>query len=360
MSDAVYDIDVLYAVLNNSPDMVTISDVSGRVQYVNPSGLAMLGLTGLPEAELVTMNDLFSRWGHTPDGRAEVLSRQARTWRGLDELKTGAGHRVPVEFTTIVVDRRTEPHVVVTFVAERGTRNGDQWQAAAEAASYLAAEQQAVAELSGLALHGALDELLEAATIAASQLMGVHRSMITRPTDGDDSTIDVVAFTGQPPRPTTVPAGRQSLMGFTLMTNGVVVCANRDTETRFSTEAMASYGFRSGVCVPIPGEAGPWGALSVHSNHDRVYGEREVSFLQTVVGVLSAAIRRVDLDRQLLDRSLLDPLTGLANRAAAFERIDDALRRGRDHGTTTAVMLLDVDDFKIINDSLGTRPVTGR
>jgi diguanylate cyclase (GGDEF)-like protein len=243
--------------------------------------------------------------------------------------------------------------VVTTVVEREATPADDRWQEAAEASSYLAAEQQAVANLSRLALDGALDQLLEAATSAASKLMGVDRSMITRPVDGDDGLIAVVGFTGTPPRPVTLPARHRSLMGFALMINDVVVCENRDDEARFSTDGMASYGFRSGVCVPIPGNAGPWGALSVHSNHNRRYSDRDVSFLQTVSGVLSAAIRRIDLDRQLLERSMHDPLTGLHNRALAYERIEQALARGQEDGTYTAVMLVDIDDFKIINDSLG-------
>ena len=116
---------------------------------------------------------------------------------------------------------------------------------------------------------------------------------------------------------------------------------------------MASYGFRSGVCVPIPGAEGPWGALSVHSNHNRIYNDRDVSFLQTVASVLSAAIRRLDLDRLLHERSMHDPLTGLPNRTLAYERIEQALARAERDDTSIAVLLLDIDDFKIINDSLG-------
>ncbi|KQY06889.1 hypothetical protein ASD37_12215 [Mycobacterium sp. Root135] len=356
MTDAVDDIAVFHAMLDDSPDMVTIAEVGGRVVYVNPAGLVSLGLTELSPLEPMTMNELFVISGDDPPGEPwRAPWDTTRTWRGSSVLTRAAGGvRIPVQMTTFLVDRaRGEPSVVVAIVARQGVAMGsDRWRAAAEASTYLAAEQQAVAELSRLALDGALEELLEAATNAASQLMGVNRSMITRPVDGDDE-IAVVAFTGIPPRPVTLPAGHQSLMGFTLLTNDVVVVENRDTETRFTTAGMASYGFRSGVCVPIPGDGGPWGALSVHSNNDRCYGQREVSFLQTVVGVLSAAIRRVDLDRQLLDRSMQDPLTGLPNRAAAFERIDRALAEGLQDGTLTAVMLVDVDDFKIINDSLG-------
>jgi diguanylate cyclase (GGDEF)-like protein len=51
--------------------------------------------------------------------------------------------------------------------------------------------------------------------------------------------------------------------------------------------------------------------------------------------------------------SLHDPLTGLANRMLFTERTERALSEGRRLGTSTAVMLLDLDHFKEINDTLG-------
>jgi diguanylate cyclase (GGDEF)-like protein len=354
--DAIDDLGILRSVLDRSHDGIAVSDMSGRVLYINPAGLALVGLTEVPVGGSVTSRDFFTRAGMAVAGEVESALNRSREWRGLTELQHfGTKAPIPVEVLAFVVDRsHSGQSVIVSITRDRSEGYSHvQWQAAVEASEYRAAEQQAVAELSTLALDGELDQLLDAATTAASKLMGVHRSMITRPIDGDDVNIAVVAFTGQAPRPITLPAGSYSLMGYTLVTNSVIVCEDRDLETRFSTVAMAHHGFRSGVCVPIPGADGPWGALSVHANQNRVYSDRDVSFLQTVTGVLSAAIRRLDLARLLHERSMHDPLTGLPNRTLAYERIDQALARGERDGTSIAALLLDIDDFKIINDSLG-------
>jgi diguanylate cyclase (GGDEF)-like protein len=48
-----------------------------------------------------------------------------------------------------------------------------------------------------------------------------------------------------------------------------------------------------------------------------------------------------------------DPLTGLLNRRAFFERAESAVRRSREFSEQLAVAFIDVDDFKMVNDTLG-------
>jgi diguanylate cyclase (GGDEF)-like protein len=51
--------------------------------------------------------------------------------------------------------------------------------------------------------------------------------------------------------------------------------------------------------------------------------------------------------------SLLDPLTGIANRRAFFDRAEELLRQTRAGGRTAALLLLDLDRFKEVNDTFG-------
>ncbi len=59
------------------------------------------------------------------------------------------------------------------------------------------------------------------------------------------------------------------------------------------------------------------------------------------------------LEEQLLFRALHDPLTGLANRTLCLDRIAQASERAARNGTTFSVVFIDLDRFKVINDSLG-------
>ena len=62
---------------------------------------------------------------------------------------------------------------------------------------------------------------------------------------------------------------------------------------------------------------------------------------------------RKAFEEQLAHQAFHDPVTNLANRALFVERVRHALPRARREGAQLAVIFMDLDDFKTINDSLG-------
>ena len=65
------------------------------------------------------------------------------------------------------------------------------------------------------------------------------------------------------------------------------------------------------------------------------------------------ALQRLADERELRHRAHHDPLTGLANRALALERLDRALDGARRRGGRVALLMVDLDRFKQVNDGYG-------
>ena len=89
--------------------------------------------------------------------------------------------------------------------------------------------------------------------------------------------------------------------------------------------------------------------------HDEAYAMRDESTggRRVSQGLLVDTTEQKRLEAQLLHDAFHDPLTGLANRALFREHLDRTLERARRRRTAVAVLFLDIDDFKVVNDSLG-------
>ncbi|SNT29059.1 putative bifunctional diguanylate cyclase/phosphodiesterase [Rhodococcoides kyotonense] len=358
MPDPTEDPVILRALLENSPDFVSLSEFSGRVVFVNEAGLGLIGRAALPEEPFLTTADFFTQQGLDVAPEVEDGLSTIGFWQGMSELRhhvSGAG--IPVAITTFVIRRDGDkPDLIASIIRDRteGVRRDRQLEESVVEARRSAAEKHALADLSRLAVSGELPELLDAAAAAASMLIGVESAAIARHAHPSDTFLRIDAVTRTMGDSPVVPAGDKSLAGYAIAHNSAIVCTDVGRENRFDTSAMKALGLHSGMAVPVPiSSPDPWGALSVYSAESRDYSDQEIEFLTAVTSVLSTALKRIDLDRELRRRSMHDALTGLPNRTLAYEIIDDALARAKDESGSVALLLLDIDDFKIINDSLG-------
>jgi diguanylate cyclase (GGDEF)-like protein/PAS domain S-box-containing protein len=72
-----------------------------------------------------------------------------------------------------------------------------------------------------------------------------------------------------------------------------------------------------------------------------------------LIGQVEDITERREMRERLAHAAIHDPLTNLPNRDLFIDRLEMALRRARRSGNRVAVMFLDLDRFKMVNDSLG-------
>jgi diguanylate cyclase (GGDEF)-like protein len=107
------------------------------------------------------------------------------------------------------------------------------------------------------------------------------------------------------------------------------------------------------VSVPIHGGRTPFGVLSIQSVDRRSFATDELDFVHAIANLLAQATERNRSEADIRHQALHDPLTGLPNRTLFVDRLAVALAQARRREAWVAVLFLDVDNFKLVNDSLG-------
>jgi diguanylate cyclase (GGDEF)-like protein/PAS domain S-box-containing protein len=114
-------------------------------------------------------------------------------------------------------------------------------------------------------------------------------------------------------------------------------------------EALRAHGVLSDLEVALrKADGGPaWGARQRRS----AGGER--CRARDLEGTVIDITQRRNAESQIVYQALHDSLTGLPNRTLFYDRLTQALAQGRRHRDPLAVLFLDLDQFKVVNDTLG-------
>ncbi|MEU7631485.1 bifunctional diguanylate cyclase/phosphodiesterase [Nocardia sp. NPDC049220] len=105
------------------------------------------------------------------------------------------------------------------------------------------------------------------------------------------------------------------------------------------------------AAVPLLSRGEPTGALGFVKAGDREWSTRELNVLKAIATLFAQLQARVVAEERLRYIALHDDLTGLANRRALLEHMEDRLRTGSPG--PVAAFFLDLDRLKALNDFLG-------
>ncbi len=326
----------------------------GEWRYVSPQVAEILGYTA---EEFKADPGLWARLLH-PDDRERALAFETEDY--LDDrntrpveyrLRTRAGKVVwMLDEAVLEADEKGVPvwHGVLYDISERKR---------AEAELQRALSQQAVvAKLGERALQdGDPEALMRAAATLIGEVDGVHSACIWElGRDGRRLNLragleDQVIGAGS-----RVSASRDSHAGAALDSGTHAIVADWSSESRFTMPpVLRALGAASSLAVMIDGKDHPFGVLDLHATEPHRFTPKDVPFLQAAANVLADAIERHATDQALRHRVLHDSLTGLPNRLSFVDALGDALKRAAASGSPIGILFLDLDHFKLINDSLG-------
>jgi diguanylate cyclase (GGDEF)-like protein len=114
-------------------------------------------------------------------------------------------------------------------------------------------------------------------------------------------------------------------------------------------------GSASAIAHPLRarnGDAGIVGVVSI-GRSGRAFTPQDRDLFHYLAGQASVSIENVDLHETVARESVTDELTGLSNRRGFDDALTMEMERSKRFGTKLSLVLLDLDDFKVINDTYG-------
>ncbi|MGN6202828.1 MAG: sensor domain-containing protein [Solirubrobacterales bacterium] len=326
----------------------------GRWRYVSPQVEEILGYS--PE-EFVRDPGLWASLLH-PEDRARALAVETEEQLGKRDTTPVAyrmcrrdGEVVWMQDEAVLeADEDGVPiwHGVLYDVSERKRAEGELQRSLSQ--------QAVVARLGERALqNGDPQELMEVATALIQKVEGIHSACIWE-LDRDGRRLNLRAglegaAAGAGRR---VSASRDSHAGAALDTGTHAVVADWEQETHHTMPpVLRAFGAASSLAVVIDGKNRPFGVLDVHATERHRFSAKDVPFVQAAANVLADAIERHNADQALRYRVLHDALTGLPNRLSFIDSLSESLAKAAVSGSPVGILFLDLDHFKLINDSLG-------
>ena len=110
---------------------------------------------------------------------------------------------------------------------------------------------------------------------------------------------------------------------------------------------------RAVLCLPIMYGESLLGVLNIESRSENAFAPQDVLILNTLADLLATALHNSFVFQKLQQQSITDGLTGIKTRRFFWEALSSEWKRASRSGRPFSVVLVDLDKFKEVNDSLG-------
>jgi diguanylate cyclase (GGDEF)-like protein/PAS domain S-box-containing protein len=342
----------LYLITENLPAMIVYFDRNFVCRFANSQYASFFGFT---------RETILGRHLSEVMGAANFLRTAAKFQQVLD------GKSVIYERAHRDDDGRTR-HVRVSFAPETDASGAvvgsyalvsdiTEYKGHEDAVRNHALQQEAIAVYVQYALEEReIEELVaNAAAMTTSGLDVTHSAVYRVAPEGDDMMVIAgVGWDSQTLAASQLCAIRAETARFAL-TSGQAVVRERieDSDVAGEDSLLSMEHLCSSIEVVIPTSEGPFGVIGAYSREPGRFGKDDESFVRTIATALGTAIGRKRADERVAYVAQFDSLTGLPNRVLFRDRLSQAMSRAERNQSLLALMFLDLDRFKEINDTVG-------
>ncbi|MBF0195302.1 MAG: EAL domain-containing protein [Magnetococcales bacterium] len=142
----------------------------------------------------------------------------------------------------------------------------------------------------------------------------------------------------------------QCLCGKALQRKQIIFSSSNDKDHEFQYKGLEPHGH---YCIPLLNSDQVFGVLNLYVSDDHKPLAEEEEFLSSASNTIVGLIERRSLERQLKQQAQFDELTGLPNRVLFHDRLNQAIKFAKRSGKDVILMFLDLDRFKLVNDTMG-------
>ena len=343
VSSSVDNAEFLRALIDASHEAIAVLGVDASVRYASPGMQLLLSADqSLLSAELDRMVAAGAR-------RAQLMVHIA----DHDERSR------PVRFD--LINETGNEHIRGVVVVARGVNDV---MAAEDELRQVREGESVVSRISGRFANGSLDETERDLRVSLRELCDfgdIQRTMVwglddlqrmlvpideqhrggVEPLDGKTPNLPLALLRSLAPR----------------LLEGTTVEATHENEHAALIQAIEVPGrdqIRTITFIPMRVSGRLTGLLTLNGPSEGYeWPQHTLATLRTVAEVFANALARRGAERALSHQALHDPLTGLPNRSLLLDRLGHALARSSRSAQNVTVMLIDLDGFKDVNDTLG-------
>ena len=212
-----------------------------------------------------------------------------------------------------------------------------------------------------------VNELFHLLVRRAARALNVSHCSVVLAHPGDAHAVVVAAFENPSLQHLSVQLERYPEIRAALETGQPVLVEDLETHPLYEgvREVWGIEGIevsiRSVIALPFSIDRGQYGVFLVRRTRDQErFGPADLEFAQAVITAAVAVIQRAQMvESTMADNARLeqlaqtDPLTQLLNRRALTERITAEMERALRYDSTLALLMIDLDHFKKVNDTYG-------